>query len=200
MQGPWQPLSRRIDRATIVVSLELSGRRLTVGDVLEALRAQREFRTFFTGLLCAVPFEAFCWETPPLTRTALRRPFECAFVDSPALAKAQADPQPFEAQLRFARGAEVMAFDNLGGDARLVVPCPAPGRQYPHLATFCRSAPPPQADALWAKVGEQAQARIGEAPFWLSTAGLGVYWLHVRLDQRPKYYRYAPYKTPGFWN
>ncbi len=24
-------------------------------------------------------------------------------------------------------------------------------------------------------------------------AGLGVAWLHIRLDDRPKYYRHAPY-------
>jgi len=28
----------------------------------------------------------------------------------------------------------------------------------------------------------------------LSTAGMGVYWLHVRLDTRPKYYQHTPYR------
>ncbi len=36
---------------------------------------------------------------------------------------------------------------------------------------------------------------IGHTPLWLSTAGGGVAWLHVRLDSRPKYYGYSPYKT-----
>ncbi len=36
-------------------------------------------------------------------------------------------------------------------------------------------------------------ARVGDRPTWLSTAGHGVAWLHVRLDTRPKYYRYTPY-------
>ena len=30
---------------------------------------------------------------------------------------------------------------------------------------------------------------------WVSTSGLGVYWLHVRLDSYPKYYQHAPYKN-----
>ena len=38
-----------------------------------------------------------------------------------------------------------------------------------------------------------AGIRLGGKPVWLSTAGLGVGWLHVRLDDRPKYYRHAPY-------
>lgn len=36
-------------------------------------------------------------------------------------------------------------------------------------------------------------ARVGTRPVWLSTAGAGVAWLHVRLDDRPKYYSYRPY-------
>jgi len=39
------------------------------------------------------------------------------------------------------------------------------------------------------------QKQISDRPTWLSTAGLGVYWLHLRLDSRPKYYRYQPYKA-----
>jgi len=35
-----------------------------------------------------------------------------------------------------------------------------------------------------------------EAYFWLSTSGLGIAWLHVRLDERPKYYTHAPYRSP----
>lgn len=32
----------------------------------------------------------------------------------------------------------------------------------------------------------------------LSTAGAGVRWLHVRVDDRPKYYHYRPYpQAPG---
>jgi hypothetical protein len=30
-------------------------------------------------------------------------------------------------------------------------------------------------------------------PIWLSTAGMGVAWLHIRLDERPKYYSHKPY-------
>jgi hypothetical protein len=48
--------------------------------------------------------------------------------------------------------------------------------------------------ALWRTVGKTLQERIAEQPVWLSTAGGGVSWLHVRLDSRPKYYGYHPYK------
>ncbi|MFO1021395.1 MAG: hypothetical protein U0903_11970 [Planctomycetales bacterium] len=32
-------------------------------------------------------------------------------------------------------------------------------------------------------------------PVWLSTAGAGVPWLHVHLDDQPKYYSHAPYRA-----
>ena len=35
---------------------------------------------------------------------------------------------------------------------------------------------------------------VNDKPTWLSTAGMGVAWLHVRLDQRPKYYAHRPYR------
>ena len=47
--------------------------------------------------------------------------------------------------------------------------------------------------ALWRTVGEAVSERITDRPLWLSTAGGGVAWLHVRLDSRPKYYGHTPY-------
>jgi len=43
-------------------------------------------------------------------------------------------------------------------------------------------------------VAEAMTRRIGVKPVWLSTAGAGVSWLHVRLDDRPKYYGFGPYR------
>jgi len=59
-----------------------------------------------------------------------------------------------------------------------------------------RNAPAPQVHALLQRLAREALARLSDRPLWISTAGMGVYWLHVRLDSRPKYYRHAPYKTP----
>ena len=89
-----------------------------------------------------------------------------------------------------------MTFGNLSGDAELVVPTPMPKLDYPHLSAFVRSAPSEQQRALWAAVGLALTAwwlRTSE-PVWTSTSGLGVSWLHIRLDQRPKYYTHAPFR------
>ena len=68
---------------------------------------------------------------------------------------------------------------------------------YGHLAAFVREAPQAQRHTLWQVVGAALDERIGVRPTWLSTSGLGVSWLHVRLDSRPKYYQYEPYRVAG---
>ena len=65
---------------------------------------------------------------------------------------------------------------------------------YGHLAAFVRLAPEQQRQSLWQAVGEAMSRRICTKPVWLSTAGAGVSWLHVRLDDRPKYYGFGPYR------
>jgi hypothetical protein len=77
-----------------------------------------------------------------------------------------------------------------------VVPCPlADEETYAHLATFVRAAPETQRHALWVEVSLAMSRRLGDRPVWLSSAGGGVAWLHVRLDDTPKYYAYRPYRT-----
>ncbi|MDJ0609991.1 MAG: hypothetical protein QNJ67_13525 [Kiloniellales bacterium] len=159
-------------------------------------RSDPVFRAFFIDLLASAPYPAFFWETPPLTRANQAADFEFIVADSPSLAARDAEPAVFAREFA-AAGRQVTAFRNLGGDALLVVPCPrAPESAYPHLAAFSRSAPDDQQHAFWQLVGEKLAGSLSERPLWLSTSGLGVAWLHVRLDSWPKYYTFEPYKRP----
>ena len=152
----------------------------------------RSFRANWREVLSSIPFDAYCWECPPITVQMLSRAFECVFVSSPLLARMRPDPEQFAEY--FSPGCSVVAFDSLGKDARLIAPCRGtPGNNFAHLGSFVATAPPAQQDALWKTVGRELAQRIGASPTWLSTAGLGVAWLHVRLDSRPKYYRHAAY-------
>ena len=51
--------------------------------------------------------------------------------------------------------------------------------------------------ALWRAEGEEVSTHmlLETSPLWVSTAGLGAPWLHVRLDSRPKYYRFSSYRN-----
>jgi hypothetical protein len=175
-------------------AVDLDSRPATFVDVLRAWQEDAGFRSWYNSLLAAAPYTALRWETPPVTSDTAMQAFEFVLLDSPGLA-GHPDPQAFAEHFQGAE-ADVVVFPNLGGDAVMVVPCPvgAPSA-YGHLAAFVRLAPEQQRHALWQAVGEAMARRIGTKPVWLSTAGAGVSWLHVRLDDRPKYYGYAPYRN-----
>ncbi len=162
--------------------------------VLQAWQHDVIFREFFIQLLSSLPFSAFRWETPPVTNTTINRPFECVIIDSPSLARVP-DRQTFSPY--FNAEQSVVAFLNLGQDAMLVTPCPTNSAcDYGHLGAFIQNAPLSQQHALWAAVGDAMAQRINDdQPVWLSTAGGGVAWLHIRLDSYPKYYHHIPYRT-----
>jgi hypothetical protein len=170
-----------------------SGAALSFGDVLRDWAASESFRRQWLDWLRALQLDACVWECPPVRTASLSRPFECVFLASPSLAGMRPEPEVFAQHFRPDRS--VVTFANLGGDAVLVAPCPAgDGRDFSHLARFVRTAAPEQQDALWKSVGEAMTARVGTVPVWLSTAGHGVAWLHVRLDSTPKYYRHDAYR------
>jgi hypothetical protein len=172
------------------------GRPLSFGQILDLWATNVEFTATFCEWLANVPFEAYFWETPPLWTQELERPFEYVVVDSPVLAEVRAKQAAFRDHFAQAQGTQVVTFPNLGRDAMLVVPTPRQAPlAYPHLAAFLRRAAVDQQLALWQGVARAMRARISSKPVWLSTSGLGVHWLHLRLDDRPKYYTYRPYRS-----
>ena len=170
---------------------------LTYEQAIQAWQNDAEFRSFFGSVLKDADFESFRWETPPLTNESATRIFECVVIDNPGLAR-HPDSAAFAEHFTSGNEEGIATFPNLGGDAIMVVPCPrGPEEAYGHLAAFMRNAPEPQRHALWRAVGSAMQRRLSSRPVWLSTAGAGVSWLHIRLDDRPKYYSYAPYRSVG---
>jgi hypothetical protein len=174
------------------LTIALNSRPARFAEVVQAWQNDGGFRSLFNSLLAGAPYSAFRWETPPVTEGTLAQPFECVILDSPGLAR-QPDREAFAVHFENS-DRSIAVFPNLGRDAVMVVPRPvADASAYGHLAAFARLAPDVQRDELWRSVGEAMAARVGAKPVWLSTAGAGVSWLHVRLDDRPKYYGYSPY-------
>lgn len=190
MKRGWQIdselLTGRVRRMTVAFAAEPA----TFNDVFAAWAAGDVLCESWNRALAELPFDAYNWELPAMTPERLEEPFECVAVDNPTLARVASEPGTFAEHFR--PGQSVARFRNLRGDSGLIAP--APVGDFPHLAAFCRTAESTQVTELWRAVGEAILAAVGDEPVWLSTAGLGVYWLHVRLDPRPKYYRYAPYR------
>lgn len=168
--------------------------RLRYDEVLKLWQDDAEFRSFFLSILAEAPFSAYRWETPPITTATADRVFEFVLLDDPGLDRTP-DTQTFSRYFDTDSPEGIVAFPNLGNDAFLVVPSPrGAASAYGHLAAFVRQASLSQNHALWQQVGQVMEQQLNRKPIWLSTAGGGVSWLHVRLDSYPKYYGFSPYR------
>ena len=167
---------------------------LTFEQVILLWKTSKDFRIFYTQMLREVPFAAFFWENKSITNRTVQQIYEFVIIGTTAFNGKKPNPNPFQAF--FLDQKEVVCFTNLGKDARLVVPSKKSVKEtYTHLGSFIRNAPYDQIDAFWQQIGLEMEQGMNEKPLWLSTSGLGVYWLHARLDQNPKYYTHTPYKN-----
>ncbi len=134
-------------------------RPIAYAEVIQLWQSDRSFRTFFISLLADSSFEAYFWETPPITISTVEREFEFVLVNSSSLATVKANSHSFKQY--FDSEKEIITFANLGNDALLVVPCPiADPSIYPHLASFMRNAPESQQHLLWQNVGKEIERKL----------------------------------------
>ena len=199
-----------------------TGQAMTFSDVLALWNSESPLATAFMGEFVSLiageagidmARDAVYFETPPVSSaTASHTPFEFVLLPALSLGRVRVDGTPFSSQLarcQTSRGEDVVVFPSLGRDANLVVPCPTSGvadaltmlQTHAHVAAFCRASllqSGTAASSLWRRVARAFEAtlssRAPDEPTFLSTSGDGVAWLHVRLDSRPKYYQYAPYR------
>ena len=165
-------------------------------DIVKLWAFDADFAIWFSDLLAESDMPAFRWETPCVTAQNIDRKFEFVLVDASSFARRPTDCHTFS---KFFTKEPVVSFPSLGRDAQMIVPTPLIDQDiYGHLAAFLRSAPDDQRVALWQMVGREFPRLIGDRPRWLSTAGGGVAWLHVRIDSRPKYYHYDPYRNEAY--
>ncbi|HEX4159388.1 MAG TPA: hypothetical protein VHY79_13015 [Rhizomicrobium sp.] len=177
------------------IALFRNGAAVSFAEIIAAWRSDAEFRGFFIRLLADAPYPAFFWEMPPVRHDTTRRDYEFVVIRSDALARMPEDPDAFAAKFR-GTAESVVAFHNLGGDALLVAPRPvADAASYAHIAAFLRSAPEAQQHELFISLADAIDRELQRSRehIWISTSGLGVAWLHVRLDSFPKYYQHRPY-------
>jgi hypothetical protein len=169
---------------------------LLFSEVIQKWKKEADFRKFYTSILANSPFEGLFWEHPPLTVANLTQNYEFVLYEGNRMKSLNPDIHSFSEYFSQTTDFEgVVSFMNLGKNALLVVPCPiSQAENYPHLAAFVRQAPEAQIDNLWQAVAQALENQLNTTPIWLSTAGMGVHWLHIRLDQVPKYYHFQPYK------
>jgi hypothetical protein len=136
-------------------------------------------------------FRGYFWRHPEITAETLGRPYESKLVRCDALADPAANSSRFRKKFRNAED-DVVVFDSLGGDARLVVPTlVGPRNAYGHIAPFLKGPPEMrfQIHAIFRRVSLEVEEVMqrNRQPVFLNTHG-SVPWVHLRLDSWPKYY------------
>lgn len=191
---PWQAiLEFSKDENITKIKISQDGIILRFPQVFSLWEKSEHFQGFYNNILASSKYPGFFWEIKPTNHNWEKEVFEFVLINSSALPKISANPQPFHEHFKTAES--IVTFANLGGDAQLIVPTPISDQtNYPHFAEFIRTGTAAQKNKLWEVVSLEYQKRLNVKPQWLSTSGLGVYWLHLRIDSRPKYYHFKEYK------
>ena len=178
-----------------------------------------------TNIIATSSYASILFETPGTNwRSSNDHPFEVALVNEPALqrfAENHPDRDAFEEHFNACLmnnhnkmntnpppPPTICSFANLGGDAQLISPLPQTNvndSSYSHLAAFLRRAPKPQVATFWKMASteylnvlqQKHEYDKNTSKTWFSTNGMGVAWVHLRLDTRPKYYSYGPFTREG---
>ncbi|MCI4671871.1 MAG: hypothetical protein MRZ79_27260 [Bacteroidia bacterium] len=174
-------------------------KRLSFNDVFNSWKTKPEFVDFYSKGLLAQIGNTFFWEHPPLLQHDLDRPYEVILHLAGGFEKRKADPTAFHEH--FSPDKKAIAFDNLGKNARLIVPTHLKQlSHYKHLGIFLENANKEQIFSLFREVvGEIYHELSSGKRIWLNTSGLGIIWLHIRLDTHPKYYKTKRYKMPDYF-
>jgi hypothetical protein len=170
----------------------------------EAMESGDQAICSMTTIMKWVEYRAFFFETKGVSSNSASKPFEFVLIDAPEVyefAEYHASPSLFSEHLQRASrsGMAGCVFPNLGNDAFLVAPHKLIDDNvvYSHLAAFVRGAPQDQVSGLWRLAAKTLLAELlhvsPDEPLWLSTDGRGVPWLHLRLDHKPKYFKFRPY-------
>ena len=84
---------------------------------------------------------------------------------------------------------DIVSFMSLGKDAIMIVPQKDEGKNYATIRKFLQNASNKKQIELWKKVAEEIKNLMAmyKGNIYLNTHGLGVPYLHIRLDTRGKY-------------
>ncbi|KLL05057.1 MAG: hypothetical protein MRERV_6c038 [Mycoplasmataceae bacterium RV_VA103A] len=191
-----------------------SREKLSWKSVTSLLRLKsRGFFPIFQGALKDAndKFPAYFWECPPVSKNTLDKPFEFVVTKSEALNNISQDFSAFiphltpNARVRNIEKLLATSFpnDRQPSDAILVVPTlkrqvedSTKMLDYKNITQFTKNAPKEQQQELWKEVAEKLSEELAKSdrPRWLSTHGTGVPYLHVRIDEKPRYYSFEEYK------
>jgi hypothetical protein len=142
-------------------------------------------------------------KTPFLWRTSVFKDngeskFKQEFIKCPQLDLKQ-NYYDFQEHINKSTDKYVTSFYNLSGDTVLVVPIPKKNKNFSNLKNFIDHASKTQQKYFWEHVSEIINLqKKNHQHLWISTHGLAVPYLHVRISTSPKYYGNRKLASPNF--
>lgn len=95
----------------------------------------------------------------------------------------------FKSHIKKSKNKYVTSFYNLNKDTILVVPVHRRYKNYATIKDFCDNASITQQKYFWKEVAKLIKNIIKKEKYiWVSTHGLGVPYMHIRISNKPKYY------------
>lgn len=146
----------------------------------------------FCNFLATLPYESIFWECP----NKFDEIAQFHITPTNSFANIRASYLPFQQYIEnaFEKEETVAVFPNLSKDSILIAPTDITA-SYKDLLSFIRLATDREKAELWYNVAKNVLFRLNKGyNCYVSTHGLGVYWLHIRLDTSPKYYVHNAYK------
>ena len=195
----WSLQFKECSESTFQLKLFEKNQALSFRTVLIYWQDHPAFVEWYKSAIVDLGSSAFFWEHPPLKLNDLERDYECIIKKSNSFTARSINEAAFADY--FQQGESVAVFPNLGRNAMLVVPTKKrDAATYKHLGAFLANADAAQQNLLFEKVGNTLLEELKKGKqIWLNTAGLGVIWLHVRLDTRPKYYKTKRYRDSAYF-
>lgn len=181
-----------IKKKTNIIKLIIfkDSKQLKWNEILDLWKHNNAFIDFFVSLLISSNFNNFFWECNSVDLKNLKKKlFECYLIESKHNFGV-ANPSSFKEYLNTSH--TIVSFYNLKKDCLLIVPnyndndCKS---NYLNIYKFIKFAPRSQIHSLFNQISIHINKEIKKNnKIWLNTHGLGVPWLHIRLDFNPKYY------------
>jgi hypothetical protein len=135
--------------------------------------------------------QPFFWRTS-ICNSELNLEYQEEFVKDSRLSSKKPNLETFKKYLEHKKNKNekyAISFPNLSGDTILVIPKPKNGKNYTNLHYFMLEASKLQQKQFWKRVASEIEKKLKVKPYvFVSTHGLGVDYLHVRICDIPKYY------------
>ena len=121
----------------------------------------------------------------------LENEYEEKFIEDDDLQKMSQNYCSYKTEIQKSKNRYVTSFDSLSKDGTLlIIPMPRKNKVFTTIKDFCDNASSKQQQEFWKEAAIKIKDKLTtKNKIYVSTHGLGVPYFHLRLANRPKYYK-----------